>query len=654
MKFGKTFETLLTAEWRQQYMNYAELKAMIRRARELAPNPSNASNQQIANYYRDCEDEFFKVCDEELERVNYFFEEKLAEARRKYATLMIQMTAHHQPRDHNSATSIHKSIHDARHSRKDLKRLRLASSEFYLSLIILQNYQSLNLTGFRKICKKYDKHLNSTMGKRWFQTYALNADFTEDYELRRLIVGMEDLYTQHLANGDRSKAMQQLRVPPLGHKTPSTIIFCAGLFLGLFIVSSIICVISYFSLCDQPELLSSFVRIYRGPLSWIVYCFFISINVYIWQRCGINHVLIFEMNPRNHIQPASYLAIASSMGYICTLSMLLYLHHKEFGIDDPQPIPLTFIIVTTALFFNPIHIWNYPARMWFLSILGRVLLAPFFYVRFADFWLADQLISLVYCLVDHYQLGRFYVRYYSKREDAFDFEPDYVVAVILCLPAWFRMAQSLRRYWEGTSKSPMYLLNTLKYFSIIVVVVFSTIQRETNAGYENFFENPWFWGYIASATLSNIYQAIWDLLRDFGLFKVWQGENIFLRETLVYPKWFYYFAIWANTLLRFVWVLEFYMAYQEILTPYNCKTISGFCEITRRFIWNILRLEYEHLYNCGRFRATRDIHMTALNARQEEMLERLMDKSDNDVHKNRRRKQFNSDTQPPKIDKIYF
>jgi hypothetical protein len=43
--------------------------------------------------------------------------------------------------------TVHKSMHD----------VKLAFSEFYLSLILLQNYQTLNFTGFRKILKKHDK-----------------------------------------------------------------------------------------------------------------------------------------------------------------------------------------------------------------------------------------------------------------------------------------------------------------------------------------------------------------------------------------------------------------------------------------------------------------------------------------------------------------
>lgn len=40
---------------------------------------------------------------------------------------------------------------------RKMQELKLAFSEFYLSLILLQNYQNLNFTGFRKILKKHDK-----------------------------------------------------------------------------------------------------------------------------------------------------------------------------------------------------------------------------------------------------------------------------------------------------------------------------------------------------------------------------------------------------------------------------------------------------------------------------------------------------------------
>ena len=39
------------------------------------------------------------------------------------------------------------------------KELKLAFSEFYLSLILLQNYSKFNQLGFKKIMKKFDKNI---------------------------------------------------------------------------------------------------------------------------------------------------------------------------------------------------------------------------------------------------------------------------------------------------------------------------------------------------------------------------------------------------------------------------------------------------------------------------------------------------------------
>ena len=45
--------------------------------------------------------------------------------------------------------------------------LKLAFSEFYLMLVLLQNYQTLNFTGFRKILKKHDKLFQTIRGEEW-------------------------------------------------------------------------------------------------------------------------------------------------------------------------------------------------------------------------------------------------------------------------------------------------------------------------------------------------------------------------------------------------------------------------------------------------------------------------------------------------------
>jgi len=79
----------------------------------------------------------------------------LAEATRKYAALQSELkTAVEQQGSGKNKGKV--SAKPLLPTRK-LRDLKLAFSEFYLSLILLQNYQTLNHTGFRKILKKHDK-----------------------------------------------------------------------------------------------------------------------------------------------------------------------------------------------------------------------------------------------------------------------------------------------------------------------------------------------------------------------------------------------------------------------------------------------------------------------------------------------------------------
>ena len=53
-------------------------------------------------------------------------------------------------------------------------------------------------------------------------------------------------------------------------------------------------------------------------------------------------------------------------------------------------IPLIAYGILALLLINPLHIMHRSARWWLLRVFGRVIVAPFAAVNFADFWLADQ------------------------------------------------------------------------------------------------------------------------------------------------------------------------------------------------------------------------------------------------------------------------
>ena len=101
---------------------------------------------------------------------------------------------------------------------RKINDLKLAYSEFYLSLILLQNYQTLNFTGFRKILKKHDKIFKTDRGSDWHKLNVEAAPFNTTKKVDTLIAEVENLFTQYLENGDKTRAMKRLHVPPFEEK----------------------------------------------------------------------------------------------------------------------------------------------------------------------------------------------------------------------------------------------------------------------------------------------------------------------------------------------------------------------------------------------------------------------------------------------------
>ncbi|CAB4066336.1 Xenotropic and polytropic retrovirus receptor 1,Xenotropic and polytropic retrovirus receptor 1 homolog [Lepeophtheirus salmonis] len=351
---------------------------------------------------------------------------------------------------------------------RKLQDLKLAFSEYYLSLVLLQNYQNLNYTGFRKILKKHDKMLSTHAGANWRIENVDVANFYINKDIDKLIQDTESKVTNDLEDGDRQKAMKRLRVPPLGdHHSPWTT-FKVGLFSGAFIVLLITVIISGISKDYQSEQGRNdwriVFRLYRGPLLVILFIFLMGVNVYGWRSSGVNHVLIFELDPRNHLSEQHLMEVAAIFGVIWTLSPSLSLW-----------VPFCLIRLKRL---------DIRRDFGLLRVLGRIATAPFFYVGFADFWIADQLNSLAPAITDLHYLICFYSSPNATIDGKWQVATDkfrcvdstyWIRSILSCLPAWFRFAQCLRRYRDTKEAFP-HLVNAGKYSTTFFVVTFSTLK----------------------------------------------------------------------------------------------------------------------------------------------------------------------------------
>lgn len=207
---------------------------------------------------------------------------------------------------------------------------------------MLQNYQNLNHTGFRKILKKHDKLLKVDIGGKWQKEKVEASHFFVNRDIDKIINETETTVTSDLEAGDRQRAMKRLRVPPLGKKivilpkkrippkfssfttgeqqSPWTT-FKVGLFSGSFVVLFVAVILSAIFYTESPEqsdlrleTLKIAFRLYRAPLLIIMFVFLIGINIYGWRSAGCNHVLIFELDPRNHLSEQHLMELASIFG----------------------------------------------------------------------------------------------------------------------------------------------------------------------------------------------------------------------------------------------------------------------------------------------------------------------------------------------------
>ncbi|KAF3858882.1 hypothetical protein F7725_012083 [Dissostichus mawsoni] len=686
MKFTEHLSAHITPEWRKQYIQYEAFKEMLYAAQDQAPSIEVTDEDTVKRYYAKFEEKFFQTCEKELAKINTFYSEKLAEAQRRFATLQneLQSSLDAQRESWANGRGLRKRktvfalSQQERCKHRNIKDLQLAFSEFYLSLILLQNYQNLNFTGFRKILKKHDKILETSRGADWRVVHVEVAPFYTCKKITQLISETEALVTTELEGGDRQRAMKRLRVPPLGaaqsvvvspQPAPAWTTFRVGLYCGVFLVLMVTVVITGAVVIRSADVWPM-IRIYRGGFLLIEFLFLLGIHTH-------THKEIIQLNPGKFLDiKAIYIIIIIIIFYCAStptaggrqeLTMCSYLNStpettchtniclRSAGVlwcvsllsclfSDSILVPMQANpLALYGLFFlfliNPFKTCYYKSRFWLLKLLFRVVTAPFHRVGFADFWLADQLNSLGVVLMDlEYMICFYSFELDWKKHDGLissegrDVCNSYsygVRAVIQCLPAWFRFVQCLRRY-RDTKRAFPHLVNAGKYSTSFFVVTFaalySTHKAEAHADAQIFL-----YLYIGCLVVSSCYTLIWDLKMDWGLFDRNAGENTFLREEIVYPhKAYYYSAIVEDVLLRFSWILTVSLSTISGLDGISdiLATLLAPMEVFRRFVWNFFRLENEHLNNCGEFRAVRDISVAPLNADDQTLLEQMMDQED--------------------------
>jgi hypothetical protein len=96
-------------------------------------------------------------------------------------------------------------------------------------------------------------------------------------------------------------------------------------------------------------------------------------------------------------------------------------------------------------------------------------------------------------------------------------------------------------------------------------------------------------------SVSTIYSWIWDVYMDWGLWRSKEKETYGLRSVLTFPKWFYYYGIVSDLVLRCLWLPVVFLDPKKTpwITSIGYGTLLALLELWRRWTWAILRVENE-------------------------------------------------------------
>ncbi|KAF5356935.1 hypothetical protein D9756_006619 [Leucocoprinus leucothites] len=463
------------------------------------------------------------------------------------------------------------------HARKKLKKAVL---EHYRGLELLLNYRILNLTGFRKALKKFEKVTKIRAQDQYMAEKVDLSALGSDSALQQMMKEMQELYAQTFSRGNSKKAMDRLR-GGFRSKTHHFSTLRSGILIGVAIPA--LASGLYYSFLEETreqipdwDALLYFYGIFLIP---VVFSMLIGLNLLVWARSRVNYTFIFELDVRSRMDYREYYEIPSFL--LASLCYAFWLSFARVGSPHVSPTiwPLVWLALTAAILFDPLPLLFRSSRSWFLRIVGRLFMSGTRRVEFADFWMGDQFCSLVFTLSNLYMFVCVYANGYQEDWNA-------CASRSSAWPAAFVLAS----------------LPSLggKYGSGIVNYLFYYLWRHQETHY-----NGWFALWLIFTTVYSTYATCWDLLMDWSLLRA-HAKHFLLRDELGYSNhiYLYYFAIVTNCLIRFAWVI--YIPEHGPNTLIR-TFIVGFLEMLRRVQWNFYRLENEHLGNMDQYRVTREV-----------------------------------------------
>lgn len=277
------------------------------------------------------QDEYFDEMKGTLEMVNKFYIERENELSDQFSKIEGEVTILMHLRENERTKGL-------RSTKQKLESLKRYVAEFYLSIDHVKNFRRLNHTGFRKILKKHDKLACTTRGSEFFKGDVCKSHFWTSKIVDELNDKTETIMIDKLEDGNRSKAMNTLRVPPLESRDVRShwATLRAGWYMGVIFVAIIVLSVALALRPDSWGLMTPVIRGLRAGFILTLWFYSFAINIVGWRLAGVNSVLIFDIelrDYRNFIQIFEVSKIHYKESFLVTFLNVPHVHYSRISVS---------------------------------------------------------------------------------------------------------------------------------------------------------------------------------------------------------------------------------------------------------------------------------------------------------------------------------
>lgn len=540
MKFSKTLKEKQVQEWRTKYINYEALKQKMAEPEEIFVQELNREIEKVELFYKVLERGILRGLADLLE---LFPEEEFPYAYEliydNWKLAMAKSVGVRQKR----------SRHEKRSKKATQKSRENKVLEFYVALNKVFQYKRMNMTGFRKILKKYDKLNGTSLQEVAMQNIRSKSIFMEQ-TIEEIMGFTRYIHKEITPNEKRDRAKRLVVDLTQEDAEGDGRSFSAGVLMtaGVFLMSIYGMKCAYYSVL----------------YAWDILMVSFGVLFYICRKNFVNYTLILELNLKPKFKICRYFLM---------ISIIVLIHAVSACLKIPWAVAYA---VTVGVYCMPTKYFFTEIRMYFIRSVSEVLACTVLgKVRFKHFFIADHLISIRPAVM-------LLILWVTESPPS-----PTISGFIYYTPTIIRIFQCLRRYFDRKKRDPFpHLYNTLKYIISFISDTFLLLSDNVNM-----------WICVASMSISQGFGLYWDVYVDWML---WDRPK-------VYRSRIYAGVCLFNLVVRTASILSliFMSLRGQIPLEYKItlKFVQCVMEILRRIVWGVIRIEVEHLNNCNQLKA---------------------------------------------------